>query len=232
MEDGSDRSGTVAGAAGQAIAAVALVSALALGFWVMAKPGGRSSAAPKPATCSNEDEYGKKNKAAGRVSGAELCAALNRKDLATLLGTPTEIPKAATGGDSSIGSAGGRDIPTPSARIEFDTYTVNLEATYDGRPVALTAGLFDDPQKNRTFHSHRAVLYSDRTISFSFRLDGGESSSAPGVPARVLSVAQDARDKGGSYELTLWREDGGVPDDTVLFDVAERVLPSIPGWNS
>ncbi|MFD6619994.1 hypothetical protein ACFWFB_32655, partial [Streptomyces albidoflavus] len=112
------------------------------------------------------------------------------------------------------------------------TYTVDLEGTYDDHPVALTASLFDDPVENRRFHGHRAVLYSDRTISLQFRLDGSDSSSGPGVPARVLSVAQDSGDKGGSFELTLWREDGAVPDDAVLFDVADRVLPAIPGWDS
>ncbi|MEU8482080.1 DUF6215 domain-containing protein [Streptomyces sp. NPDC048641] len=217
---------------GQAISAVALVAALAIGFWAMAKKDAESSAEPKPAACSGgEAEKGAKaGEAAGEVSGAQLCGVLNRRDLAELLGTPTEIAKSASGSASSIKTAGGREISTPSARVEFETYTVTLEGTYDGHPVADTAGLFGDTQKRRTFLGHRAVLYSDRTISIRFRLDGSDSSSAPGVPARVLSVAQDPKDKGGSFELSLWRSDGAVPDDTTLFQVAEKVLPGIPGW--
>jgi hypothetical protein len=42
-------------------------------------------------------------------------------------------------------------------------------------------------------------------------------------------VARDANDSGGSFELALWRTDGGVPDDAVLLRVAEKVLPTVPG---
>ena len=31
-------------------------------------------------------------------------------------------------------------------------------------------------------------------------------------------------------EVTLWRADGGVPDDAVLLRVAEKVLPTVPRW--
>ncbi|WP_328891535.1 hypothetical protein [Streptomyces sp. NBC_00316] len=43
-------------------------------------------------------------------------------------------------------------------------------------------------------------------------------------------MAQDAKDSGGSFEVTLWRADGGVPDDAVLLRAAEKVLPTVPGW--
>jgi hypothetical protein len=216
---------------GQAIAAVAVVAALGIGLWSLGESASGETSEPKPSACSGgEPEKG--DKAAGRVSGAQLCTALNRKDLAELLGTPAEIAKNAMGSGGSVKMAGGREIPTPSAQVEFSTYTVHLEGTYDGHPVDATAGLLGDTVENRRFLGHRAVLYSDRTISLRFRLDGSDASSGPGVPARVLSVAQDPKDKGGSFELTLWREDGGVPDDTVLMQVAERVLPSIPGFES
>ncbi|MFI6564260.1 hypothetical protein [Streptomyces sp. NPDC050534] len=74
------------------------------------------------------------------------------------------------------------------------------------------------------------MLYSDRTISIRFRLDGKDSESGPGVPARALVIAQDAEDHGGSFEVTLWRDDGGVPDDAVLLCIADKILPTIPGW--
>jgi hypothetical protein len=75
-----------------------------------------------------------------------------------------------------------------------------------------------------------AVLYSDRTSRINFRLDGGEADTGTGVPLRSLMVAQDAKDSGGSFDVTLWRADGMVPDDAVLLRLAEKVLPTVPGW--
>lgn len=77
-----------------------------------------------------------------------------------------------------------------------------------------------------------AVLYSDQTISIRFRLDGGDAQTGPGVPARVVSVAQNAKDSGGSFEVTLWRSDGLIPDDAALLRVAEKLLPTVPGWTA
>lgn len=76
-----------------------------------------------------------------RVSGAQLCEALNRPDLAELLGTPGEIAKTAGGSGGSVKLAGGKEIATPSARVEFGTYTVTLSATYDRFSVAGSAAL-------------------------------------------------------------------------------------------
>ena len=45
-------------------------------------------------------------------------------------------------------------------------------------------------------------------------------------------VAQDPKDGGGSYEIAVWRQDAVVPDDAALLRVAEKVLPTIPGWVS
>ncbi|WP_159030594.1 MULTISPECIES: hypothetical protein [Streptomyces] len=36
----------------------------------------------------------------------------------------------------------------------------------------------------------------------------------------------------GSLDVTLWRVDGVVPDDAVLLRVAEKVLPTVPGWKA
>ncbi|WDV50471.1 DUF6215 domain-containing protein [Streptomyces coeruleorubidus] len=216
-----------ASAWGQAVAAVVFVGALCVGFWALGETSAESE--PKPATCSDGETPGPKGK---RVSGAELCEALNRSDLAALLGTPTEIAKTASGGDSSFESAGGKEIATPSAQVEFDTYTVTLSATYDGLPVAGSHALLGNDAEQLKVHGRPAVVYSDRTISISFRLDGSDSESGPGVPARALTVAHDAKDSGGSLDVTLWRADGGVPDDAVLLRVAEKVLPTVPGWDS
>ncbi|WP_405579551.1 DUF6215 domain-containing protein [Streptomyces sp. NBC_01092] len=207
----------------QAFAAVALFAAIGGALWVSeARPGNSGS---PPATCSDEEP----GKPTGRVTGAQLCEALHRKDLAELLGTPAQSAKTVQSNDGSVGLEGGKDIPMPTAEIEFDTYTVTLSATYDDLPVAGAHELLGDP-KQRTVLGRPAVLYSDRTIRISFRLDGGDTDSGPGVPLRSLMVAQDAKDGGGSFDVTLWRSDGMVPDDAVLLRVAEKILPTVPGW--
>ncbi|MEV8428001.1 DUF6215 domain-containing protein [Streptomyces chartreusis] len=210
---------------GQAIAAVAMVTALGGGLWAYGQTS--ESGGPPPATCSDETP----GKPTGRVTGAQLCEALLRPDLAELLGTPAEDAKTASGSDGSVGLSGGKDIPMPSAEVEFDTYTVTLSATYDDLPVAGSESLLRDAEK-RTVLGRPAVLYSDRTIRIAFRLDGGDADSGPGVPLRSLMVAKDAKDGGGSFDVTLWRADGMVPDDAVLLRLAEKVLPTVPGWTA
>jgi hypothetical protein len=74
------------------------------------------------------------------------------------------------------------------------------------------------------------VLSSGLIVGPSF--DGGGSSSSPGVTSRVLDVALDPKDTGGSYEVDVWSTDGAVPDDTLLVRVAEELLPTLPGWDS
>ncbi|MFJ5998342.1 DUF6215 domain-containing protein [Streptomyces sp. NPDC092370] len=217
-----------ANAWGQALAAVALVGVLGAGFWGLARTSAAESE-PKPATCSDGETPGPKGK---HLSGAQLCEALNRSDLAALLGTPTEIAKTAQGSDSSIGTAGGKDIATPQAQVEFETYTVTLSATYDGLPVTGSEALLGSDARRKKVLGRPGVLYSTRTISISFRLDGGDADSGPGVPARALTVAQGPKDRGGSLDVTLWRADGVVPDDAVLLRVAEKVLPTVPGWTA
>ncbi|MEV8567613.1 DUF6215 domain-containing protein [Streptomyces sp. NPDC051322] len=215
---------TKAGAWRQAVAAVALVGALGVGTWAL---GGTSSSDgdPSPATCSG----GEAEKADRGVSGAQLCEALNRPDLAELLGTPGEIAKIADGSGGSL-TFGDQEIATPSARVEFGTYTVTLSATYDRLPVDGSAALLGYGARQQKVLGRPAVLYPDRTTKITFRFDGGDSDSRPGVPASALAVAQDAKDSGGSFDVTLWRTDGRVPDDAVLLRVAEKVLPTVPGW--
>jgi hypothetical protein len=81
---------------------------------------------------------------------------------------------------------------------------------------------------------HPAVVYSDRTIALSFNLGTGKgkADSAPGGIARCLLVARDAKDGGGYYEVSIWRQDFAMPDDAALFRVAEKVLPTVPGWTA
>ncbi|MGY0024846.1 DUF6215 domain-containing protein [Streptomyces sp. cg35] len=218
---------------GQAISAVALVGALAVGFWAIARDSASDQGgAPEAAACSGGAPE-KGDKAAGRVYGAQLCKALNQSELATWLGTPGEVPKSASGsGDGSIGS-GSSKIPYRSARIEFETYTVTLSATYDKLPVDAESVAF----LGRDVHAQKvlrraAVFYSTQTLGIRFRLDGSDAESTQGVPAEALTVALDPKNRGGSYELAVWRNGGGYPDRTVLLEVAEHVLPVVPGFDS
>ncbi|MFC8262058.1 DUF6215 domain-containing protein [Streptomyces sp. NPDC057291] len=232
MADDVDAPTKGAGAWGQAVAAVALVAALGVGLWTLGETSS-SDTDLSPARCSGgepEKAPGEQGKVPRRVSGGQLCEALNRPDLAELLGTPGETAKTAGGSGGSVKLAGGKEIATPSARVECGTYTVTLSATYDRFPVAGSAALLGGSARQRTVLGRPAVFYSDRTISISFRLDGSDTDSGPGVPARALTVARDAKDSGGSFEVDLWRADGGVPDDAVLLRVAEKVLPTVPGW--
>ncbi|MGW9130190.1 DUF6215 domain-containing protein [Streptomyces sp. NPDC055681] len=232
MADDIDAPTKGAGPWGQAVAAVALVAVLGVGLWTLGETSSSNTELP-PARCSGgepEKAPREQGKTPRRVSGAQLCEALNRPDLAELLGTPGETAKTAGGSGGSVKLAGGKEIATPSARVEFGTYTVTLSATYDRFSVAGSAALLGGGARQRTVLGRPAVFYSDRTISISFRLDGSDTDSGPGVPARALTVARDAKDSGGSFEVALWRADGGVPDDAVLLRVAEKVLPTVPGW--
>ncbi|MFD7610456.1 DUF6215 domain-containing protein [Streptomyces sp. NPDC059828] len=212
---------------GQAVAAIAVVGAFA-GALFLSQHASSADSAPawSPGTCLPEES----EKASSRVSGTELCETLNRPDLAALLGTPGETPTKASGSDSAVG-----EIATPEGQVEFATYSVNLSATYDGDPVAGSSDFLRNAAQHRTFLGRPAVLYSSQTIKLSFSLGGSGGSSGGGngsLPARTLTVAQDAKDSGGSFDVTVWRSDGSVPDDATLLRVAETVLPTIPGWDA
>ncbi|MFD9409599.1 DUF6215 domain-containing protein [Streptomyces sp. NPDC059989] len=232
MAEDNDASNRGARAWGQALAAVVLIPGLGFGMWAWEEY--KESLPPvdwgleKPAACSGGER--EKGYPHPYLSGAELCEALNRPDLADLLGTPGERAKSAGGSGGSFKTSGGREIAMPSARVEFETYTVTLGASYGNLPVARSATLLGDTAPPRTVLGRPAALYSDRTIQLSFRLDGSDSSSAPGVPARVLTVARDASDNGDSFDVTLWRKDGALPDDAVVLRVAETLLPTVPRW--
>ncbi|WP_329409617.1 DUF6215 domain-containing protein [Streptomyces sp. NBC_00704] len=213
----------------QAIAALVVVGALGGALFVLQKNDAK--AADEPAVCSASDADKKADavaKAAHRVSGTQLCDALNRANLPTLLGTPGEHAKTAYGSDGSVGT-GGKQIPTPEATVQLDTYTVQLTRSYDRLPIGGMADLLSEAQP-KTIAGHPAVLYSTQTIAIRFNLGGGKSESGPGGIARALVIAPDAKDRGGSYELTIWRQDRMRPDDTALLRIAQQVLPTIPGW--
>jgi hypothetical protein len=212
----------------QAVAAVVLVAGVIGGIWGYAKAFPQKAAGSEPATCSVSHTHD--SLPAKYVSGAELCKALNRSDLPTLLGTPKEHAENADGNESWLTLAGGTKIATPEANVQLATYSVKLSASYDDLPVADAIGYLGQTAEAKTVLGHPAVLYSDRTIAFT--LNGGKADTGPGGIARRLLVASDVKDGGGSFEVDIWRQDEVPPDDTALLRVAERVLPTIPGWTA
>lgn len=164
------------------------------------------------------------------VSGARLCAALNRPDLPALLGTPSEQAETASGNGDWITLASGTKVAAPEANVVLKTYSVKLSASYDRLPVTQAAALLGAGAQKKTVLGHPAVLCSDRTIALT--LGGGKAGTAPGSIARRLLVARNAKDGGGSFEVVIWRQDDVPPDDAALLRVAERVLPTVPGWTA
>ncbi|MEU6066811.1 DUF6215 domain-containing protein [Streptomyces sp. NPDC047082] len=209
----------------QATAAVVLVGGLIGGMWGLGEVTGHNDSDSEPAVCSSTHT---KKQSSKRVSGAQLCTAPNRPDLPTLLGTPTEHAESASGGESEIKLAGGTKIATPEADVTLPSYSVKLSASYDDLSVTEMTDLMGRNAQKQTVLGHPAVLYSDRTIAITF--NGSKADTGPGGIARCLMVARNPKDGGGSFEVTIWRQDDVPPDDAALFRVAERVLPTVPGW--
>jgi hypothetical protein len=212
------------GVGAQAVAAVVLVAGVTGGIWGLSRVFPKTGVA-EPATCSKGHGTG----SAKRVSGTELCQALNRQDLPALLGTPEEHAETADGSDSWITLDGGTRIASPEANVTLRTYSVKLSASDDPVSVARGTGLLPSSEP-RQILGHPAILYSDRTIALTF--GSGKADAGAGGIARSLLVARDAKDGGGSFEIAIWRQDDVTPDDAALFRVAELVLPTIPGWKS
>ncbi|MET9950631.1 DUF6215 domain-containing protein [Streptomyces sp. NPDC006339] len=221
---GPDRGPSVGG---QVAAALGLGLVLAGGFWFAAKTSQESVSDPKPAVCDESTA----SPASRYVSGRRLCEALNRPDLPALLGTPGEQARLAYGNDGRPEGEKADRAPSPEGNVDLATYSLKLSVSYDRLPVATLGRLLGNTAEPTTFLGRPAVLYSDRTLAFTVPLgSGGKAESRTGGIARHLLVAKDPKDGGGSYELVIWREDEGIPDDAALLRVAERVLPTVPGW--
>jgi hypothetical protein len=229
MNDRQGEPGKGTGAWGQAILAFVLFAVVAGGLWLQDAFDGTATSTG-PATCSTSDDASPAPR--NRVSGARLCTALNREDLPKLIGTPLEEAVNASGGESESRWAGGTKTITPEAKVELESHTVQISASYDDLPVRDSIGYLGGGAEPKEVLGHPAVLYSGRTIAISLRLDGGDATSGPGGVARHLLVAGDTEDKGDSYDLVIWREDRLPPDDAALFRIAEKVLPTLPGWKS
>ncbi|MFF6998321.1 DUF6215 domain-containing protein [Streptomyces sp. NPDC008313] len=210
----------------RAAAAVMGVAVLAAGVWGLGKVLRNAPGDGAPAECSATDGH----LPARYVSGARLCAALNRQDLPDLLRTPAERTVTAGGRREWVTPDGGMKVADCEAHVALESYSVKLSASYDASSVAGRAAFETGSAQKRTVLGHPAVLYSDRTASIT--LDGEKAGTGRGGHARRLMVAMDEKDRGDSFEIVIWRQDGRAPDDTALLRVAEKVLPTVPGWSA
>ncbi|WP_107481982.1 DUF6215 domain-containing protein [Streptomyces sp. JHA26] len=222
---------------GQAAAAVAVFAALGAALWLAPKvlPSG-DDGTPRAVSCPSgeHEELPSAYRGTPRpATGDELCKALNRSDLAQLLGTPAETATAASGSNNTAPLTDGK-IAQPEAEVRFDTYTVHVSATYNELSIAQYVKLmeFGEEQDTRTLTvlGRPAVLSSDHTMKLEISLGGGSGGPVEQGPlARTLSVAFDEKDRGGYYDLTVWSTSGTLPDDSVLLNIAEKVLATLPG---
>ncbi|MET8132370.1 DUF6215 domain-containing protein [Streptomyces sp. NPDC006290] len=220
----------------QAVAAVAVFGALAATLWLGPRFMPSEDNAPQPASCSDgaHEELPKAYKDTPRpVTGEELCKALNRPDLAKLLGTPGETVTTVSGTNNTAPLTEGK-VAQPEAEITLDTYTVNVSASYNDLSTDQYVKLmkFGDETDIKTLKvlGRPAVLSSDHTMKLEINLGSGGSGGPveQGPLARTLSVALDRNDRGGYCDFTVWSTSGALPNDSVLLDIAEKVLPGIP----
>ena len=224
---------------GQALAAVAVFGVIAAVLWAAPHilPSDENNT-PQPASCSDEEHEALPKpykKTPPPVTGAKLCEAVNRPDLAKLLGTPSEIANSASASNGMAPLTDGK-VAQPEAQIDFDTYTVNVTATYNHLSIEQYVKLmkYGSEQDIETLKvlGRPAVLSSDHTMSIEINFgSGGSGSGGPvgqGPLARTLTVALDRADRGGYYDVTVWSKSGALPDDGALRAIAERILPAIP----
>ncbi|MHA5053350.1 DUF6215 domain-containing protein [Streptomyces sp. SD15] len=220
----------------QAVAAVAVFGALAAALWLAPRFMPSDDNAPQPASCSggaHEELPNAYKDTPQPVTGEELCKALNRPDLAKLLGTPEETATTVSSTNNTAPLTDGK-VAQPEAEVTFDTYTVNVSATYNELTTDQYVKLmkFGDEKdiKTLTVLGRPAVLFSDHTMKLEINLGSGGSGGPveQGPLARTLSVALDRNDRGGSCDITVWSTSGALPNDSVLLNIAEKVLPRIP----
>ncbi|MYS36597.1 hypothetical protein K388_02609 [Streptomyces sp. KhCrAH-43] len=222
--------------AAQVFLALALVGALVGAVWLAPRVTGDATATSrKPATCSDHAAGKKLPKAyaltPGAVTGDDLCKALNRSDLAALLGTPRETPLVAYG-NSGTASLTADKVAASEARVQFDTYTVEFSATYNHMTIALyTKVLAPQTLEHRADKvlGRPAVFTSDHLMQFRFGGPGSTGPATEGPLARTLTVALDRKDPGGTFDFTVWSESGAaLPEDDVILGIAEKILPTLP----
>ncbi|MDX3752397.1 DUF6215 domain-containing protein [Streptomyces sp. AK08-02] len=210
----------------QVVSALLVVACIAVGFWVMAKYQPDSETGGAPASCSRSDEDKPLSKP---VSGVQLCEALNRPDLPQLLGTPNDRALSAYSNERQVSNKSDVITTDPEATVQLDGYSVKLTESedisvsdiVDSESLSITG-------EPKTVLGHRAFLYSGRTLGIVFK--DGKGSTGPGGVSRNLMVAKDPKDGGGTYEISIWRQDDLPPDGRTLVWLASQVLPTVPGW--
>ncbi|MBP0455170.1 hypothetical protein J5Y04_37500 [Kitasatospora sp. RG8] len=209
------------GAAGQVVTALVLVGGAIALVWGLGGVGDSPARDEKPAACNAPKETDAPEYPA-------LCAALNRPDLPTLLGTPTEHVSVAQSGGGPFTFPDGTKMYDASAQVQLGP--VNVRIT-DNRNLSVqdVASFAKPPALPTSVLGRPAATYADHTMAIAFSTNG-KSTSGPGGIARHLVVAKDPKAGGGSFELTIWRQDTALPDETALFRIAEQVLPTVRGW--
>ncbi|MFD9203587.1 DUF6215 domain-containing protein [Streptomyces anthocyanicus] len=221
---------------GQAAAAVAVFGVIAVVLWAAPRYMPSTDNAPQAPSCSDGSSHEELPKAyrdsPKPVTGQELCTALNRPDLAELLGTPGETATSVSGTNNTAPLTDEK-VAAPEAAVTFDTYTVNFSATYNKLSIDQYVKLmkFGDETDVRTLTvlGRPAVLSSAHTMQFEIDL-GGSASGGPveeGPLARSVTVALDRADRGGYCDISVWSTSGTLPNDSVLLDIAEKVLPKV-----
>ncbi|MEV7137018.1 DUF6215 domain-containing protein [Streptomyces tauricus] len=221
---------------GQAAAALALFGALALALWAGPRFMPSEDNTPRPPSCSDgsHEELPKVYQDTPHpVTGEELCKVLNRADLAELLGTPGETATTVSGTNNTAPLTDEK-VAQPEASVTFDTYTVNVSATYNELTIDQYVKLMkfgeETDVKRLTVLGRPAVLSSAHTMRFEIDL-GSSGSGGPveeGPLARSVSVALDRGDRGGYCDISVWSTSGTLPNDSVLLELVEKVLPGIP----
>ncbi len=210
----------IKGAGVQAAAAVVLVGGVIAGIWGMGVLSKSSTRNDKRAACNAP-------KATDSPEYPALCAALNRPDLPAVLGTPKEHVSIAQSGGGPFTFADGTKEYDASAEVQLGSFNVRITDNQNAS-VKDFADLPGLPAEPTSVLGHPSVTYSDHTMAIPF--NGGNSGTGTGGIARHLVIAKDPKADGGSFEIAIWRQDGVTPDDAALFRIAEKVLPTVPGW--
>ncbi|MFJ7250469.1 DUF6215 domain-containing protein [Kitasatospora sp. NPDC098652] len=208
----------------QVALAVVLVGALLAGLWYLTGDGRGLGPNNAPAKCSPA-------KPTDSARYPALCAALNRPDLPVLMGVPKERVLVAQAGMTLGGGPGLDKDGYGAAEVQFSELYVQLADSTDV-DVDDYARLYPSADPRAPVLGHKALFYRAPTMTLSFSLGGGKSTTGTGAPAHALAVAKNPDGSGGSFELSVWRKDSLPIDDAALYRLAEAVLPGLPGWAS
>ncbi|MFD5467874.1 DUF6215 domain-containing protein [Kitasatospora sp. NPDC127059] len=151
---------------------------------------------------------------------AAFCAALNRPDLPTLLGTPDDrVSTAGPGLFKEEGKQARAEVRLQGTVVSLAESPVSAWSMRDGTWPGATPV---------TVLGHPAATSKGQTITL---FDPNRRSSQDSPTSRKLVIAEDPKDPGGrAFEVTAFRPDGKQVEDAVVQRVAEAVIPNLPGW--